>query len=143
MTVNSVCFPAQARGQASSIHPLLTVPLLSPCGSINGVRLHLPGQHKCLFTKLLIRVWLAAVRPHLRPLAAGLCSAWMRGVVPALLRSLHVLAIRAHFKDEPNARDHSCPCVLSGPPFTSCFTSCSVYFVSLFHIQWILLYSLS
>lgn len=113
MTVNSVCFPAQARGQASSIHPLLTVPLLSPCGSINGVRLHLPGQHKCLFTKLLIRVWLAAVRPHLRPLAAGLCSAWMRGVVPALLRSLHVLAIRAHFKDEPNARDHSCPSVFS------------------------------
>lgn len=40
------------------------------------------------------------------------CSAWVGGVVPSLLCSLHTLVSRACFKDEANARDHSCPSVL-------------------------------
>lgn len=83
---------------------------ISPCGSTKGIRVRLPGHHTCLFfTKPLVPVWLALM------VFSGwtpVCSAWVGGVVPPLLCSLHTLVSRACFKDETNARDHSCPSVL-------------------------------
>lgn len=122
MIVNLVCFPS-ADSLLSIFLPLLTVPLTQPLGPDSGY-LAITSVYS-LQSCVYLCGWQQSP-PAAFSSQTPVCFAQMGGVVPPRL----CLVIRAPFMDEPSARSQLPQCVLPAPLFTSCFTSCLVYFVS-------------